>query len=307
LRAGKQTVTIFRRIVPALLAAVLCVPAASFADAQKAAPRKHPKKQKKAEAPLPPYTPITLSPLPLDQVPAVPPQVTYQGGRLTIVAHNSTLGDILRAVHKQTGADLEVPSNANERVVADLGPGPARDVLADLLNGSHFNYVMVGSPTDPTQVQRVVLTSKMGPDNTAAVANAAPPGQMAGPQDQPTQGNEPNRFGAPIYMPSRAQMFGRTQGQNQPQAEEPEPQADDNADATDDNAGDQAEENNEGDQQNQGQPPKTPEQLLQELQRQQQLQQGAQPGQPAQPAQPQIVYPNGLPNGNPPPANAPEQ
>ena len=46
---------------------------------------------------------------------------------------------------------------------------------------------------------------------------------------------------------------------------------------------------------------------LQELQRQQQLQQGGQPGQPAQPAQPQIVYPNGMPNGNPPPANAPEQ
>ena len=62
-------------------------------------------------------------------MPALPPQVHYSRGQLTIVAENSTLADILRAVRTQTGADVEVPPNATERVVAHLGPGPARDVL----------------------------------------------------------------------------------------------------------------------------------------------------------------------------------
>jgi len=39
----------------------------------------------------------------------VPPQVNYQNAQLTIVATNSTLGDILRAVRKQTGAEIEIP------------------------------------------------------------------------------------------------------------------------------------------------------------------------------------------------------
>jgi len=66
------------------------------------------------------------------------------------VAHNSTLADVLRAVRKLTGAEMEIPPNATERVVADIGPGPARTVLAELLNGTHFNYVMVvRQPTQP--------------------------------------------------------------------------------------------------------------------------------------------------------------
>ena len=81
---------------------------------------------------------------------------------LTIVAENSTLSDILRAVRTQTGAAVEIPPNATERVVTHLGPGAPRNVLASLLNGSHFNYVMLGSPTNPDKVDRVILTSKSG-------------------------------------------------------------------------------------------------------------------------------------------------
>jgi hypothetical protein len=78
-------------------------------------------------------------------MPTSAPQVSFHNDQLTIVAHNSTLGDVLRAVRNQTGAAVEIPANATERVVGRFGPGPARDVLAVLLNGSHFNYVMLGS------------------------------------------------------------------------------------------------------------------------------------------------------------------
>jgi hypothetical protein len=260
-------VPILRKIAVAVLTPAICLSVA-FADAVQKTPVH--KSHKKAEAAqIPPYTPHALSPLPLEQMPAVPPEVRYSAGQLTIVAHNSTLGDILRAVHSQTGAELEVPSNANERVVATLGPGPARDVLATLLNGTHFNYVMLGTPGDPTAVQRVVLTAKTGPETSATTASAAPPGP---------QGMPPNRFQQPM-----------AQTDQEPAAEDAA------ADAQDDSAENQPDDQNADQQQNQGQAPKTPEQLLQELQRQQQQlqqQQQGQPGQPVQPGQPQVVYPN---------------
>jgi hypothetical protein len=155
--------------------------------------------------------------------------------------------------------------------VATLGPGPARDVLATLLNGTHFNYVMLGVPGDPSAVERVVLTTKTGPE-TQTTASATP---------VPPQGTPPNRFQQPMMVP-------------QPQNADPDASTDDNsADAPDDNAENPEDQGDQ--QQNQGQAPKTPEQLLQELQRQQQQlqqQQQGQPGQPVQPGQPQIVYPN---------------
>ncbi len=65
---------------------------------------------------------------------------------------------------------MEIPPNATERVVADIGPAPARDVLAQLLNGTHFNYVMVGSTTDPSTIQSIILTAKSNLPETASVA-----------------------------------------------------------------------------------------------------------------------------------------
>src|SRR6266700_3276978 len=131
--------------------------------------------QRKAKKPLPP-PPLPSGPtgpvqqIPLDSIAPVPPQVSYQNSQLTIVAPNSTLGDILRAVRKQTGAEIDIPA-APERVVTHLGPGPAREVVAELLNGSRFNYVLLGSPANDALLTRVVLVAKTGPD----IVSPAPP------------------------------------------------------------------------------------------------------------------------------------
>jgi len=109
--------------------------------------------------------------LPPDQRPAIAPVVTYTNGKLTIVAKNSTLSDILTAVGEKTGAAIDVPEDATERVVSELGPGPAREVVAALLNGSHFNYVMVGTETNPNSVARVILTAKSETKDTPGSAN----------------------------------------------------------------------------------------------------------------------------------------
>ena len=253
---------------------VLCF--TSIATAQKGGVRKHTKKPQKQEQSipaLPAYKPAPLQPLPLDQVPAVAPRVHFSDGELTIIAHNSTLSDVLNEVREQTGAALDLPPNANERVVADLGPGPARAVLADLLNGTHFNYVMVGSTTDPTAIQSIVLTPRSGgPDTTTSASNT-----LGGPQ----------------------------RGFAQPAPVEVAPVENDGAEEADgdEQAADQADQNppTPGQQTT----PKTPEQLLQELQRQQQqLQQNQQQGQSGQPGQTNPTPPGILPN-QPPTAAAP--
>lgn len=248
-----------------------------------------PRPGKEEKPPAPPQPPPPSGPLQqlsLDQMPAVPPQVSYQTGELTIISQNSTLGDILRAVRSRTGASFDVPPSATERVVGRFGPGPAREVLATLLNGSHFNYVMVGSPKDPNAMAELVLTPKAG-GNTSMPANmgqsvAQQPGQM-----QPGES-----------IAGETGMEGENAGdapeENAEQAPPPEQQ---NADQEGAPQGFPTQPN--------GQPMvKTPQQLLQELQQQQlqqqqlqqqQQQQGQQPpGVNPQQQQP-VVYPNPQP------------
>jgi hypothetical protein len=264
------------------MTACLCIlalgPAAAAQKGGVRKPKKKPQKQEQPAPQLPAYTPAPLQPLPLDQVPAVAPKVDFSNGDLTIVAHNSTLSDVLKEVREHTGAELDIPANANERVVADLGPGPARSVLAELLNGTHFNYVMVGSTTDPKAIQSIVLTPRTGGPDTATTASNHPGGPQRG-------------FARPAVIAPQPM---------------PVPEAENDSAEESDSSDDQASADSQADQnqQNNGQPttPKTPEQLLQELQRQQQQmqqQQNQQPGQAGQPGQNAQTPPGILPNQPP--------
>jgi hypothetical protein len=187
-------------------------------------------------------------------MPSVPPKVSFSNGQLTIVAENSTLTDILRAVRTQTGAAVEIPPNATERVVIHLGPGAPRDVLASLLNGSHFNYVMLGSPTNPDKVDRVILTSKSGGGGPETSSAPMPPAQnnaAEAPEDPEIP--QPGMDIAERPPDEGAENSASDEGQPQPPNGQPQV--------------------------------KTPEQLLRELQQQQQQQQ--QQGAPAGQAPPQ--------------------
>jgi hypothetical protein len=196
-----------------------------------------------------PQSPSMIPPT-ADLRPSTPPQVAFDNGVLTITADNSTLGDILRAVRHQTGASVDVPGNATERVVGKFGPGPARDVMASLLNGSHFNYVLLGSETNPGGLDRVVLLSK--PSGEEAPAQQARGHQPAPPQPADNADSASDDDASTDMIP-------------------------DASEATDEQAAPQGQAEDQP--QTPGQPPiKTPEQLLQELQqRQQQLQQQGAP------------------------------
>ena len=137
-----------------VLEAALCFP--SLASAQTVRPQ--------AQQSTGLALPTAESPANLEQLPPSAPTITYENGELTISAFNSTLSDILRAISKETGADIDIPPQAEERVVTRLGPGPAHDVLRSLLAGSQFDYVIVGSTADPTAIATVLL--RLRPANT---------------------------------------------------------------------------------------------------------------------------------------------
>jgi len=229
---------------------VLCFGSLSSASAARAQ-----KKVKKPQLPPLPSGPTgPIQQVPLDLMAPVAPQVSYQNGQLTIIAPNSTLGDILRAVRKQTGAEIEVP-DAKERVVTHLGPAPAAEVMAELLNGSRFNYILLGSPDNAHVLTKVVLVAKSGPDNAGSNSKLA--GEQQGAMAQ-------------MPAPDQQEMAADT---NDADAAEEQP-ADDNVD--------QAAAEAEQPVAQPDQPGiKTPQQLLQEMQqRQLQMQQQQPPGQP---------------------------
>jgi len=86
-----------------------------------------PRSSNPCRLPLPSGTQGPVPQIPLDAISAVAPTVSYQDGMLTIVAPNSTLGDILRGVRKHTAADIEIPATASERVGCNPpGSGPPR-------------------------------------------------------------------------------------------------------------------------------------------------------------------------------------
>jgi hypothetical protein len=200
-----------------------------------------------AEVPQTPPPPPTL-----EQQPPAPPRVSYQNGQLTIDSQNATLSQVLRSVQLQTGASIDIPSGAgNERVVARLGPGRPKDVLSSLLNGSKFNYVILGESNNSGGVQKIILLSK---DNTAGNTGAVTTAQNNIRAPSPSQAAEPPED---EYPPPEQE----TENQNQLV----QPGMAGGGQFTPDGLNGVADQNALG--------ARTPEQMLQELQRIQQQQQ----------------------------------
>jgi hypothetical protein len=134
----------------------------------------------------------TNSPRPIpqmwpEQLPAQAPRVTYQNGLLTVDSQNSTLGDILTAIRRQTGAELELPPGIGSERVAAHFSGPPRDVLTSLLDGSSVGYIILGSADNPSQVRKVILSllPKDAGTPPPSSAQAKPPAPEPVDEDQP--------------------------------------------------------------------------------------------------------------------------
>jgi hypothetical protein len=140
--------------------------------------------------------------------PVKPPlEVSFQSGLLSISSNKASLSEILSAVHERTGAEIAIPAGAEqEKVMAELGPAPAPEVLAHLLNGTQFNFLILSSPTNPGGLDRVILTARPnGPvpaplpqaqsltndeDGADVQPAAPPPTRTLPPTPNPNPGNE---------------------------------------------------------------------------------------------------------------------
>jgi len=238
----------------------VCQTAAQNAPVQNASAKaiSHPKvhtQHKKAADPPALQTPPP--PPTLEQSPPAPPQVTYSNGQLTIISQNATLSQVLRSVQLQTGAYVEMPAGAaSERVTGQLGPGRPCDVLNSLLNGSKFNYIILGVNGNPGAVQKVILTTAR-PASTLTAQNSLSPPPEEPQEDEAASEPEPQPQAplAPQFR-HRPNMPGRVPEAFNPQQPQPQPVP------VPDNSGDTGPTST-----------KTPEQLLQELQQMQQQQQ----------------------------------
>jgi hypothetical protein len=139
-------------------------------------PSAHPKAKKQqpppvAETPPPPPPPDW----PMNDKPS-PATVVWDATGLRINASNSSLQQILSEVSTETGTKVE-GMGADQRVYGVYGPGQARDVLSQLLQGSGYNILVAGDIGHGAPRQ-VVLSPRQ------SVARGAQPAVNRPPQDQ---------------------------------------------------------------------------------------------------------------------------
>ncbi len=123
--------------------------------------------------------------------------VVWDSHGLQIVAANSSLAQILHEVSTKTGATLE-GFIQDQRVFGTYGPGPARDVLAHLLEGSGYNIVLIGDQGQGTP-RRIVLS-------ISGAVGAPIPAATRGINPLPHDGDDDDSDAEPPEQPEPPQM-----------------------------------------------------------------------------------------------------
>lgn len=130
------------------------------------------------------------------QRPTPPPRpavdVGVRSNLLSIRAQGATLAEVLYEVHRRTGADIAIPAGAEqERVVVNIPSAPGRDVIASLLNGSRFNYIVLGTDSDPGGFRNLLLSLKEGAGSSGVFVHTEPPPAAAPAGMQPQAPEQP--------------------------------------------------------------------------------------------------------------------
>ena len=200
----------------------------------------------------------TVEPSPVVERPPAPPppdwpvndqaklaEVAWNGRDLSITAANSTLGQILHDVSVATGVKVEglvspQSGQGNQRVYGNYGPASARDVLAQLLEGSGYNVIMVGEQGEGTPRELVLKVQAAGgktggtPHANQANQNVeedVPEEPEPEPQPEPVRQPVPVN-GEPVQPPQGGrtpqqmlqEIQQRQQQQQQQQQGQPQPQ-----------------------------------------------------------------------------------
>ncbi len=183
-----------------------------------AAPPKAAAPSSAVPAPAPTTAPTTDPAWPVNAA-ASPAVVKWDSQGLRISAKNSSLREILNQVTSRTGATLE-GLTSDERVFGEYGPGPAKEVLAQLLHGSAYNVMLIGEQGQGTPRQ-IVLSPRVAA-NTNPVQHAAVQQQNNVDDDpEPVVDDTPPPPPPPITRPNMPP--NQNQPNQQPNPNQPPP------------------------------------------------------------------------------------
>jgi hypothetical protein len=110
--------------------------------------------------------------------------VAWDSSGLKISASNSSLQQILNEVSTDTGTRI-IGSIPDQRVYGNYGPGEARDVLSQLLQGSGFNVLLAGDIGKGAPSEIVLTPRRSGGANASNSMNR--PQQQDPDEDIPDQ------------------------------------------------------------------------------------------------------------------------
>jgi hypothetical protein len=99
-----------------------------------------------------------------------PARILWDSHGLRIEAANASLSEILSEISTLTGSHVD-GFGADARVYGQYGPGPARDVLAQLLEGTGYNMIMIGDLGQGTPRQ-ILLSARTATGAQPAVRPA---------------------------------------------------------------------------------------------------------------------------------------
>jgi hypothetical protein len=171
------------------------------------------------------------------QQPAKDAQIVFADNSLSIRADNSSLAAILRQVAGSSGMKVDGLSG-DERVFGSFGPGAPRDVLANLLDGTAYNLVLLGDLNNGAPRELILTPATRGGSaapSPAPQANAddagndqesvdvPPPPPDAAPPPPGTSPQTPPGVRTPQQLFEQLQRMraGRQQQQQQQQQQQP--------------------------------------------------------------------------------------
>ena len=125
--------------------------------------------------------------------------VVWDSQGLTIQAANSSLDQILREVSLKTGIKVD-GMGTDQRIFGTYGPGPAREVLSALLDGSGYNILMIGDQGQGTPRSIVLSGKSHGQAQSQGNANPSANNDDNAENDQPPEQLQPEP-NPPAQMP----------------------------------------------------------------------------------------------------------
>ncbi|MGC1423193.1 MAG: hypothetical protein WA354_15720 [Terracidiphilus sp.] len=154
-------------------------------------------RSKKQEPPPVAQAPPPMPNWPVNDKPN-PASVVWDANGLRINASNSSLQQILNEVSTETGTKVE-GMGADQRIYGVYGPGKARDVISQLLQGSGYNILLAGDIGQGAPREIVLSPRQSGP--------AGAPGGMNRQQQDPDEDipDQPEEQQQPIQPPPQSQ------------------------------------------------------------------------------------------------------